>query len=367
MRVLHVINNRLESRGNGTVDAAVDLACTQALEGCEVYVASSGGEYETLLERCGARHLYLGGTRGLREFPGTCLRYLYVVRESRPDVVHTHTRLGTTIGGLLRRPGYGLPGRGLSGYGLVTTIHNTRWQGPLLPRLSDRVVAVSDSAARFMAQSGVPEKRLRVVHNGALGSPRSALPQEVEPEPLAHPAVVTVAGMYHHKGIGTLISAFERVAAELPGAHLYLIGDGPDRPEFELQAGRTAAAPRIHFTGFQRMPQRYMKAADVFVLASTRESFGLVVTEAREAGCAVVATETGGIPEALDGGAAGLLVPPEKPGTLADALLRVLSDPGERSRLRAAAGRNLDRYTATRVAGEYREIYRELLGELAGS
>jgi glycosyltransferase involved in cell wall biosynthesis len=167
--------------------------------------------------------------------------------------------------------------------------------------------------------------------------------------------------MYRRKGISELIAAFEGVASRYREAHLYLVGNGPDRPAFEGLARRSAASSRIHFEGFQKEPQRYMLAADVFVLASHREPFGLVLTEAREARCAIVASDVDGIPEALDGGNAGLLVPPKDVASLEAALVRLLSDPEEKAKWQRLATQNLRMYSVNRVAQETEFVYRQLL------
>jgi len=167
--------------------------------------------------------------------------------------------------------------------------------------------------------------------------------------------------MYRRKGIAELIAAFEGIASRFRTAHLYLVGDGPDRAEFEDLAGRSTASPRIHFEGFQKEPQRYMLAADVFVLASYYESFGLVLTEAREAGCAIIASKVTGIPEALEGGKAGLLVPPKDVSALEDALVRLLSAPEQKARWQKLALQNLEAYSVDRMAKETEAVYRELL------
>jgi len=137
--------------------------------------------------------------------------------------------------------------------------------------------------------------------------------------------------MYQRKGIAELIVAFEGVAARFPEAHLYLVGDGPDPSEFEDLARRSLASSRTHFEGFQEEPQRYMLAASIFVLASHREPCPLVLAEAREAGCAIVASDVEGIREALDGGHTGLLVPPKDVASLEAALVSILSDSEEKT------------------------------------
>ena len=104
-----------------------------------------------------------------------------------------------------------------------------------------------------------------------------------------------------------------------------------------------------------------MLAADVFVLASRREPFGLVLTEAREAGCAIVASDVDGIPEALDGGDAGLLISPKDVPSLEVALVSILSDPEEKAKWQRLALQNLEVHSVNRVANETEAVYRQLL------
>jgi glycosyltransferase involved in cell wall biosynthesis len=166
--------------------------------------------------------------------------------------------------------------------------------------------------------------------------------------------------MYRRKGIAELIEAFAQIAAEFPDAHLYLVGNGPDREMFEAQAQSTAVSDRIHFEGFQSEPQRYLLATDIFVLASHREPFGLVLSEAREAGCAIIASDVDGIPEALSGGQAGMLVPPSDSQSLVAALSQLLKDPKMLHRWKDQAQQNLEWLTTERVNEETLAVYREL-------
>ena len=86
-----------------------------------------------------------------------------------------------------------------------------------------------------------------------------------------------------------LIAAFASVSKDFPGAALYLVGEGPERQEFEAQAAATECSDRIHFIGFVKDPRCYLEQSDIFVLASRADPFPLVIPEAREAGCAIVA------------------------------------------------------------------------------
>lgn len=351
MRTLHILNH-VKEIGNGIVNVAVDLACLQAHAGHEVAVASAGGEYETLLKRFGVKHFELDQTRKPVRLTKAIRRYLVIIKNFQPDIVHAHMMTGVVLARVLRAR---------TDYALVSTVHNEFQRSAILMGLGNRVIAVSEAVARSMRRRGVASSKIRVVLNGTLGSPRVRSIADYEPAALQGQAIVTVAGMYQRKGIAELIIAFEGVASRFPDAHLYLVGDGPDRSEFEDLARRSAAASRIHFEGFQTEPQRYMLATDIFVLASHRDPFGLVLAEAREAGCAIVASNVDGIPEALDGGNAGLLVPPKDVSSLEAALVRVLSDSEDKARWQRLALQNLERYSVARVAQETEAVYRELL------
>jgi glycosyltransferase involved in cell wall biosynthesis len=246
-------------------------------------------------------------------------------------------------------------------YRVVAHVHNIHQRSSVLMGFADRLIAVSDAVAREMTTHGISAKKIRVVRNGTLGSIRLSDPDDVPTKQLAEPAIVTVAGMNHRKGISELISAFEQVCRRVPQSHLYLVGGGPDRREFEAQAMISPMSARIHFEGFQADPIPYMKAASVFVLASRRDSFPLVLPEARQCGCAIVATSVDGIPEALEHGRAGLLVPPQNPDALATAILRILEEPAEATSFRLRSRRNLEVFRVERVASQITQVYAELL------
>jgi glycosyltransferase involved in cell wall biosynthesis len=248
-------------------------------------------------------------------------------------------------------------------FALIGHVHNVHDRESVMMGLADRVIAVSNSVATSMERRGIPASKIRVVLNRILGSRRLPSLSAIDPAPLAHPAIVTVGGMTSRKGIEELISAFESIGDSFRDAHLYLVGDGAERQVFEKQAQQSKHSNRIHFEGFQAIPQSYMLSADVFVLASRRESFGLVLTEAREAGCAIVATDVDGIAEALDGGHAGMLVPARNVEALAGAIVHMLGDDKERKVWRCRARRGIEAYSVDLMAAEVRELYEELVSD----
>lgn len=352
MRILHILNDCREI-GNGIVNAAVDLACLQSQAGLEVAVACGGGEYEGLMKRYGVQCFHLDQRRNPIQLLQAILRLRRIVQTFAPDIVHAHMMTGAVLArfGRWQR----------SEYTLVSTVHNEHQSTSILMGLADRVIAVSQSVAHSMHDRGVPIHKISVVSNGTIGSPRRRPLAETEPICLNRPTITTVAGLFYRKGIAQLIEAFVQIADANPTVHLYLVGDGSDRQAFEQQALNSLFADRIHFEGFQPEPQRYLLSTDIFVLASSREPFGLVLSEAREAGCAIIASEVDGIPEVLEGGKAGILVPPGDVSALSTALSDLLQSPTQLQGWQQRAQDHLEWLSVDRVHQETLAVYQDAI------
>jgi glycosyltransferase involved in cell wall biosynthesis len=349
LRIIHVLNH-VRRTGNGIVNVAVDLACAQAAAGHTVLIVSVGGHYESLLAQCGVVHEKLDQRRNPRSIMLGAWRLSRIVSAFKPDIVHAHMVTGMILAVVARL------GRR---YRLMSTVHNIHDRSSNLMGLADRVIAVSAAVAASMQKRGIPARKLRVVTNGTLGSKRT---RPIDAYPIAeleHPAITTVAGMDKRKGIDVLIRAFAGIADAYPQAHLYIVGDGPDRARFEQEAAASGAASRIHFEGFAAEPQRYLRATQIFVLASFADSNPLVLSEAREAGCAIVASAVDGIPEALDDGAAGILVPPGDSQQLARAIGDLLRDSAALDLWRDRAAQRLERFHVARVSAQTVDAYLE--------
>ena len=347
LRIVHLLNE-LAQLGNGIVNVAIDLAVEQARAGHDVTVAAPDGAYAELLRANGVKHFLLEPSGGARPLTAVFKLRGYI-RRNGTEIVHAHMMKGAVIGRLACA---GTKAR------MVTTVHNSWQRHAVLMRLGHRVIAVSDAVRDDMIQRGVPAARIETVLNGTIGTMRA--PAGVPPAPvtLNHPNVVTVAGMYVRKGIADLIEATAMVRERVPTVTTYLLGDGPDRAHFEQLARDRGIGGSVVFLGFRADAELVMKQADVFVLASHADPNPLVIPEARAAGLPIVATRVDGIPESLDGGDAGLLVPPHAPDALANAIAGLLLAPEQRSRLSAAASRNLERLTVRRMAGETLDVYR---------
>ncbi len=337
------------------MNVAVDLACLQANSGHHVSFASAGGSYVDLVTQHGVSHFQLDQQwRRPMVLIQALLNLRLIIEQVRPDIVHAHMMTGALLAAAARVT---------RRFRLITTVHNEFQQSSILMGVGDRVIAVSAVVADHLRRRGLPARKIRVVRNGPLGSPRRRpSPDGAATLTLARPAIMTLAGMYHRKGIGDLIMAFTKISADIPIASLYIVGDGPDRAEFEAQARATECADRIHFLGFCREPRPLLAQADVFVLASRKDPMPLVIAEAREAGCAVVASNVDGIPEGLDRGKAGILVTPRDPDALAGAIGRLLADPAELAAWRERARSNLGWLHVERAAVETMRVYEEAIG-----
>ncbi len=352
MRILHVLND-VEAFGNGIVHVAVDTSCLQAEDGHDVSVASAGGAYVDLLQSHGVRHYECVATPRSRT-PRALFELARCVTDFRPEVVHCHmvTSLLISQPARLRRPRVRL----------VSTVHNSFSRSAVLMGLSDRVIAVSQAVASDMASRGIDERKIDVIANGPLASPRKIAPPPRQQRSQSRIIVTTVAGMYERKGISDLLTAFDMVSGRFPEAVLTVVGEGPDRSRFQSMADTLSSRDRIKFVGFVADPTPYLSEADVFVLASRADPSPLVIPEARSASCAVIGTRVDGIPEALDQGEAGLLVEPSQPAAIAASLERLLSDRRLLAEMQQRAASNLDRFKAERVARETVGVYEAALG-----
>jgi glycosyltransferase involved in cell wall biosynthesis len=351
MRILHIVNN-LTNRGNGIINVAIDLASEQKKNGHDVAIVAGGGEFIALIQKLGVQYYFLKQSRRAGNLGRAVLGMRRIIREFKPDIIHAHMRTGLVLAWIWSR---------IPRVPLVGHLHNVHDSESRLMKIADRVIAVSESVKKTMADGAIPVAKLRVVLNGPLESPRTPAIASLKPRTLQHPAILTVAGMNPRKGIAELLQAFELIADEFPKAHLYLVGDGPEKALFEGQAASLTSRDRIHFEGCQSDPQTYMLAADLFVLASKRESLALVLMEARQAGCAIVASDVDGVPEALEQGRAGVLVPPSDPRALAAAFRELLNDDALRHSWQLRARQGCEFFTCSRMTADVQEVYQELV------
>jgi glycosyltransferase involved in cell wall biosynthesis len=348
MRILHMINHC--SKANGHVNVSVDMACTQAQIGHFVAYSCSDGDYIPLLKTFGVQIYHVDQPhRSILKFLRAQSQLLKAVREFQPDVIHVHMAAQNVLVQPYR----------FFGYKTVTTVHNEFDRSAWIMGLASRIVTVSQAGRQAMVRRGFNKKKVRTVLNGTVGSPR--LPSEFQVADVKSPAVITVCGMHHRKGVSDLLQAFRIVLSEFPSANLYLVGSGPSLPEYKTLSNQLGISSSTHFLGHRDDPREYLYACDIFVLASHADPGPLVIAEARNAGCAIVGTDVDGIPEMLDSGTAGILVQPKRPDLLAQAINSLLSNPMTLKEYTRMSRQNADHFTIGRVCHEMDAIYAELI------
>lgn len=295
-------------------------------------------------------------------------RFARVLRRQQIDVVHCHDTYTNWFAGLAARAAR-LP--------LLTS---KRWidgrrKNLLLSRLayrmSTRVLANSGGVAQTLVRSdGVPDQRIVVVPNfvedDAFTTPRA---DEIGQRRAGWgidslgPVVGCVARLRPEKGQATLLRAAARLVDRWPNLTVVLVGDGPEETALRALAAELGVADRVCFTGHQPNRPNPHVLFDISVLASDHEGFPNTIVEAMAAGRPVVASNVGGVPDAVRHQETGLLTPARDPGAVASAIARLLERPNWAAAL-GARGRDLARqqFTRTPVLDQLTALYRELAG-----
>lgn len=285
-----------------------------------------------------------------------------ICRRIRPDVVHTHgSRVDVVDAAVVRR--LGVP--------TVATVHGFTggdWKNRLYQRLHrralrrfDAVVAVSGPLASELARAGVPARRLHVVLNAWMAR-ESPLSRDLARRQLAVPAqrfhLGWVGRLTPEKGADVLLAALGRLR-DLP-LTVSVLGDGRSRSELAARAAGMGLGDRLRWCGTVPDAARLFRAFDVFVLSSRTEGTPIVLFEAMAADTPIVATAVGGVPDVLSSSEA-LLVRPDDPAALADAIRRVHADPAAAAaRAARARQRVTNEFASAPWLASYERIYRSL-------
>ena len=252
-----------------------------------------------------------------------------------PEVVHNHMYRAEVIGTLAALH---LGENGCRRPAVISTVHSSRVRcvddreklRQLTP-LMDRLIVVSRAIERKIAEEGRKGAPISLIYNGVdlqrynHQQPCCTLHEDYGIDAEA-PIVGIVARLEAEKGHRTLIDAWPDVLAAVPSAWLLIIGEGSERDSLESQAQSLGIEHRVVFTGRREDVPAVTAALDISVLPSYREAQGLSVLEAMALSRPVVASAVGGIPEMIEDGVTGLLVPPHDCEALAAAIVRLLTD-----------------------------------------
>jgi glycosyltransferase involved in cell wall biosynthesis len=254
------------------------------------------------------------------------------------SIVHIHTPVtsgvpATALGARLARARAVLS---LHQYQPARLPRRARWINRAVQKaLLSHTTAVSRGVAESQAlNAGLRLESIEIIENGidldagAGQAPALAPPREGELR------IGYFGRLAHEKGVLELLNAFAQVRGEVPNATLYIVGAGYLEDDLRARTAHLALGEAVVFLGYRQDARTLMREMDIVVHAPLFEGFGLSIIEGMAAGRAVVATAApGGIPELIEDGVDGVLVPPEQPDALAQALVRVLRDDALRASL----------------------------------
>ena len=307
------------------------------------------------------------------------LRLVRLIREFRPQILHTHTakagavgRIAAVLAGPARPPilVHTFHGHVLRGYFSPASAAVFRALERTLARVTTRLVAVSPEVRDDLVGLGIaPAERFSVIRLGLDLESRVANAGEESGElrrlfgiPPGAFVVGWVGRMTAIKRVPDVLAAFARLRDRGIDARLCLVGDGPDRELVERRAREVGVTRHTLVLGYQREIGPYYSLFDVLLLTSGNEGTPAVAIEALAAGTPVVTTDVGGVSDVVADGLDGILVADGDIEAVAAALERLARDPELARRMGAAGARRVaDRYRVERLVDDVDALYRELL------
>jgi len=291
------------------------------------------------------------------------LRFKALIEESQPDLVHLHSRRGADLlGGL---------GARLARVPVLMTrrVDNPEPSWVVGPkyRLFDRIITISEAIGRVLLKQGVEADKLRCVHSALDPAPFEGPCRGREfLESLGltedHTLIGMAAQFIPRKGHEVLFEAVPSILAIHPGARFLLFGQGPLHQEISSRVAEAEWRAAVHLPGFRDDLSDLLPCLDLLVHPASMEGMGVILLQAGAAGVPVVSTTVGGIPEAVDHGETGLLVPPGDPRALASAVIDLLDDPDRARRMGEAGRRRVkERFSVDRMVEGNLAVYHELV------
>jgi glycosyltransferase involved in cell wall biosynthesis len=321
-----------------------------------VCALTSGGPVQAEIEAAGVPVKIIGlrgfyshfGPASLVGIPAALVRLYRFIRRGRFDIIHGVLYHSYVLAALLGRAA-GVPAVVAGRRGLDLEIHQKRiyrFVGRLADRRTDLTIANSKALKEeAVRRDGLDPGRVLVVPNGidaagyaaagdtaARAASRLGLGREpgwTEKGSESGPVVGMIANLNRYKDHGTFLEAAADVAASYPAVRFLLVGEGPMRPAIVGRIEKLNLGRRVVLMGARSDIPAVLSAIDIFVLASREEGLPNSILEAMAAGKPVVATNVGGVAEAVVDGVTGLLVPRADPLALGSAIRRLLADPGE--------------------------------------
>jgi glycosyltransferase involved in cell wall biosynthesis len=325
--------------------------------------------YEEFLKRCQKIKVVFIPLRE-KVNPINLFHLFRLFRKEQYDLLHTHNSRADVYGILAGKMAeIKVTMASIHGYQRYDQINPLfKIRGWILRNFSDCVITISDALKDLIAENeGIDRKRMVTVYYGLehlhSGEGGLTVRREFNLDPDT-PLLVDVGRLIPVKSHDTLIRALTRIIPSFPNLRLFIIGEGILKEELKELVRTLGLEDHVIFTGYREDVSRFMKDADLFIFPTLGEGFGLVLLEAMVFKKPVVATRVMSIPEIVEDGRSGLLVPPRHPEELADAILQLLND---KKRAESFGNRGFDilssKFSIERMVKETEQIYDRLLKE----
>ncbi|MET4057147.1 glycosyltransferase involved in cell wall biosynthesis [Pantoea agglomerans] len=305
--------------------------------------------------------------KGLFSFIRAYLHARKHILNFQPDIVHSHLVHGNIFSRLLRvtTP---IPK-------LISTSHSSYEGGrlrALICRITDPLTTISTNVSHeatecIVKRGSVNHKKIQTIYNG-INIEKFRFNEDYREKTRREigidcytPLLLSVGRLTPAKDYHNLLRAFTAIKGRMPvDPQLVIIGGGPLESELKSLAATLGIANRVHWLGIKTNINEWMSAADIFVLSSAWEGFGLVVAEAMTAERVVVATDCGGIKEVLGGN--GFLVPPDCSPALAESIITALNlSPEDARKMGAASRSHVEQYfSMSAITQKWLALYRSL-------
>ena len=317
------------------------------------------------------------GKYPLFEYPpydlALAVRMHEVVRTHKLDLLHVHYAIPHATSAWIAKEMLRKDGEDIT---VITTLHGTditivgqdRSFYPITKfsiEKSDRITAVSEYLKReTIAAFGCTGCDVEVIHNFVDGEVyrRTRYPAQLREVAGDKKVLTHVSNFRSVKRVRDVVRIFAQVQREIPSV-LVMVGDGPDRPDAEEEAREHGLTGAVHFLGKIDAVAPLLASADLFLLPSKFESFGLSALEALACGVPVVGTNAGGLPEVVREGVTGMLRPVGDLDGMVRASLDILSDPARwRAMSEAAAVDARERFSRDEIVSKYEALYADAVG-----
>jgi len=296
----------------------------------------------------------------LRYAPYYVWKIAGILKDWRVDVLHSHmywpNLYGSLAATLASVPVFVTSEHGKNPW---KKFHHRWIERNVISRAASKRICVSEDILQIRRDiDGIPEEQLIYMPNG------TEVPALKPHTPGERPVIGTLGRFVAAKDYLTLIRSAGIIKSSGLDFTLYILGDGSERKAMENEIQRLGLEHHVKTPGFQSDIEGWLSRFDIFVMSSKREGQPMALLEAMANGLPVVSTRVGGIPETLEEGKEGLLVEPEDPQALADALLTLMRDAELRARFGEQARIKVEQsYSVQSVAMRYMQLYKKLLTE----